>query len=339
MITQTSRTQRLVASCTIAVALSGFPPKNDMIIGPRTAYAQQADADTLIKDLEKSSPFGTENDGTHSDLVDKLVKIGSLAVPKLVAALKNVKVRRWVVRALGDIKDPQAIIPLTEMLESADKDMRTIASAAIVNIAKANPKNPDIAKAVNLMIEMLKDDSKRESTAQELGEMGSPAVGPLIGALKADDWKVRKGAAGALGTTGDVRALRGLVERLDDDNEDVQGDAASAIVEIAKANPKSPEVAKAVGSFIKRLRDDDGHESAVQELAEIGSPAVGPLIDALRDKNPKVRKGAAAALGEIKDARAIPALRRASRSDPDENVGNAADNSIKKIENGLNSSS
>jgi len=342
MITNTTRTrQGLVAACTIAVALSGFAPKKDTIMGLRTAYAQQTveDPDALIKDLEQTSPYGTEKDGMHSDTVDKLVKLGPPVVPKLIEALKNEKTKRWVVRALGDIKDPRALIPLTEMLDSADKDMRTIASAAIVDIAKADPKNPDIAKAVHMMIGMLGDDSKQESTIQELGEIGAPTVAPLIGALGNKDPKVRKGAAAALGKTGDVWAVRGLVERLDDENEDVWEEALGSLGTIAKANPGNPEVVKAIGLLIKKFKNDEKRESAIQELVEIGAPAVTPLIEALKDKNPKVREGAVKSLGEIKDARALPALRRISRSDPNEKVGNAADDSIKKIEAELNSSS
>ena len=49
-------------------------------------------------------------------------------------------------------------------------------------------------------------------------------------------------------------------------------------------------------------------EYAPVALAEVGEPAVDALIAALKDPLPEVRAGAAAALGDIGDERAIDAL-------------------------------
>ncbi|MDK1032825.1 MAG: HEAT repeat domain-containing protein, partial [Planctomycetia bacterium] len=49
-------------------------------------------------------------------------------------------------------------------------------------------------------------------------------------------------------------------------------------------------------------------KTATRALVEIGSPAVGPLCEALKDKSKEVRSAAAIALGDIGDARAAEPL-------------------------------
>ena len=69
--------------------------------------------------------------------------------------------------------------------------------------------------------------------------------------------------------------------------------------------------------MIKALEDEQrddydsyvrGREKIIEELRKIAGPAVEPLIRALKDENENVRKGAAWALGEIKDKRAVGPL-------------------------------
>ncbi len=61
---------------------------------------------------------------------------------------------------------------------------------------------------------------------------------------------------------------------------------------------------------IKKLQatDKDVREAAVKALVQIGSPAVDPLIKALKTDNPSVQAAAARALGLIGDKRAVMPL-------------------------------
>lgn len=63
---------------------------------------------------------------------------------------------------------------------------------------------------------------------------------------------------------------------------------------------------------------------------EIGAPAVAPLIVALKDSYGYMREGAAQALGQIGDARAVESL-SAALKDRDWDVGNAAAAALVKI--------
>ncbi len=63
-----------------------------------------------------------------------------------------------------------------------------------------------------------------------------------------------------------------------------------------------------VNYLISVLKDSSFHESALEKLADIGKPAVEPLVTALKDQDISIRQGAARALGAIKDNRALEPL-------------------------------
>jgi hypothetical protein len=63
-----------------------------------------------------------------------------------------------------------------------------------------------------------------------------------------------------------------------------------------------------VSYLISALKDLCFRESALEKLADIGKPAVEPLITALRNQDVSIRSGAARALGAIKDDRALEPL-------------------------------
>jgi HEAT repeat protein len=71
-------------------------------------------------------------------------------------------------------------------------------------------------------------------------------------------------------------------------------------------------------------------QKAAEALGKIGEPAVEPLIGALRDENRLVRRRAAEALGEIRDARAVEPLIGALR-DRDSWVRRRAAEALEKI--------
>lgn len=66
--------------------------------------------------------------------------------------------------------------------------------------------------------------------------------------------------------------------------------------------------ARAVEPLIANLMDEKCGCTSANALAKIGKPAVEPLITALKDKNPIVKRNAAMALGKIKDASAVNPL-------------------------------
>ena len=136
-------------------------------------------------------------------------------------------------------------------------------------------------------------------------------VDALIQKLKGEDRRVGQEAAVALGTAG-APAVEPLIAVLEDKNVDryARGLAAKALGEI-----KDP---RAVKPLIAVLGEDwRVSESAGDALANIGTPAVGPLIAVLEDKrvDRDARAEAADALGKLGDSRAVQPLILAMNDD------------------------
>jgi HEAT repeat protein len=98
-----------------------------------------------------------------------------------------------------------------------------------------------------------------------------------------------------------------LVQDLKDNDLIVRLHAAKALGEAKDA--------RAVEPLIAALGDKGCGHTAANALAKIGKPAVEPLIVALKNENPFVRRNAAEALGEIKDASAVKPLVDALKDD------------------------
>lgn len=109
--------------------------------------------------------------------------------------------------------------------------------------------------------------------------------------------KSRKPDVGKLRSTGDVA---GLVDALHHSEFVVRREAVRALGELGDA--------RAVGPLIAAMGEQSLGNDAAQALANLGSPAVQPLIAALDDPDASVHWGAADALGRTGDARAVEPL-------------------------------
>ena len=153
------------------------------------------------------------------------------------------------------------------------------------------------------------DPRIRQGAVMALGDSKDPrAVGPLIDALK--DPSVRDWATSALSHIKDPRAVEPLIALLKNKNTAsfVRASAAKVF-----GNIKDP---RAIDPLIATSKDTDQHArwSAIWALANIGEPAVGPLIVVLKDPNYLDRLFAASSLSEINDVRAVSALLEAWRN-------------------------
>jgi len=203
--------------------------------------------------------------------VEEIVLIGKPAVPALIDALKD---KDWSMRmeAAETHFSRGRIMTLTIVADVQEK-----AAEALGKIAKANPGSTEISKIVSALIDALKNEelmSVQWVAAEALGEIAeanpgsteiSKIVPALIDALKDKSWKVREGAAGALGKIG------------------VNDEQFETIIKMLK-NEKS-------------LEERDGAARALGCLKDIR--AIPALIDALKDEDWSVRWKAAEALGKI----------------------------------------
>ena len=266
----------------------------------------------------------------------------SFIVKKLIKELKHKddQVRRYAAEALGKMGDARAVEPLIQALKDETGFVANRAALALGEIGDA--------RAVEPLIESMKYKGGyvRGGAAQALGELGDKrAVEPLINALKADiSGYAPRQTAQALGELGDPMAIEPLIQALRDEDSSLREVAAKSLDKlgwypgdnIAKvycliAKKQWKEFTKigkpAVELLIQALKDEDYQVrgGAAEALREIGDKrAVEPLINVLKaDKNSHVRWGAAVALGEIGDKRAVEPLINALKADKDSRRGAA----------------
>jgi HEAT repeat protein len=122
-------------------------------------------------------------------------------------------IRAAAARALGDIGDARAVMPLTVTLRDPEWSVRHASAEALTNI-------PD-ARAIPHLLAAISDDSVfvRHAAGTALVKIGEPAVMPLITALKDSVPYKRETAAWALGRLHDDRAVKPLNTVLLKDND------------------------------------------------------------------------------------------------------------------------
>ncbi|HEX6034539.1 MAG TPA: HEAT repeat domain-containing protein [Anaerolineales bacterium] len=196
------------------------------------------------------------------------------ATPSLIKALHSAHpaIRGQVAEVFGISKDREAVPALLEALQGEYFTVRSRAALALGKIGDARTVQP--------LIGLMKDpeDEVRSAVCLALGFFKDPSTFDDITNVLLDDPKieVRQAAARALGNTGHPAALPYLLEALHDsywwyEREYAAGDLLTAI-------------------------------------EKMGTAAVDPLIEALRDKEGTVRKFAANLLGRLGDPRAIEPL-------------------------------
>lgn len=176
----------------------------------------------------------------------------------------------------------------------------------------APPAAPDVMAARLGELLADPDPDMRRTAAEALGKIGhASANSGLLSALNDQDARVRAAAALSLGRLGDGESGTALVGRLADSVEAVREASAVALGEI-EASPAHEQ------RILRVLRHAEGFGRAAASRALVGLDRVSfstDLVGALRDSDPIVRQGIAAALGETGDMRAVPHLLSLVRKD------------------------
>jgi HEAT repeat protein len=178
--------------------------------------------------------------------------------------------------------------------------------------ARTPAEQAKAAEQIARQIELLRDPDWYEAfeNFEVLASFGPPAVDPLIAALKDPCEPVRQPAARALGLIGDKRALQPLVEVLRNEKR-----------------PPEPTADSSYGGYVPT-------PIMIAAAGALGALAGGHadiLLPFLTDKAPQVREGIALALGETKDAKAVPSLIGLLK-DKDERVRAAATAALGRLE-------
>lgn len=248
------------------------------------------------------------------------------AVPALIDALKDEKVRVEAIYALAALKDRRAIEPILPYLTSTDVETRSAGLAAMcvfrepravpallralkakegqtyqIIVTLAALRVPEALPEIIRQLDEKNVDFIRvdDSLVTALTAYGKTAVKPLIGALSSKSTMTRAIAAAALGKLGDTAAVPALRKRLHDETSTVREEAATALGKLAPAEMRA--LTKEKHPEIRRL--------ALLALASVASPHdLKRLIMALHDPSVDIRYSVTWALARRHDPALISVL-------------------------------
>lgn len=216
----------------------------------------------------------------------------------------------------------QGVNTMLKLLEDnpvIDSRLRNTARSVLVDIGQ-----PAVGP---VMLAMRGTNPRIRKFAQEtLSEMGPVAVDALIAVLDNPDPYVRGRAIESLSQIGDTRAVEAIKGKLNDPSKLVQVEAAAALHKMGVMNPTD--------TIIGALSDPDviTRRSAAKAASEIiKNPPLGPLLKAVNDEDPEVRDYAVQALGKTGSPEAVQPLINIMKSDVVDNVKNSAAKSLEKI--------
>lgn len=212
------------------------------------------------------------------------------AVPYLAKALgdTNSEVRKAAVLALASIADSEACDILEGALENPDLQVRQFALQALGNIG-------DHTATASIAFQLDHDNEEIAlEAAKALGKLGVPALPALHQAIRYKNPRVRKTVIEALGSIGNQQSVPALVHALDDEDEKVREEAAGALGKVG-----GTQAVQALVNALKKDVDNDVRFAAIRSLDVIGDPlAIDAAIQALVDKDARIREWAARALGD-----------------------------------------
>ncbi len=314
-------------------------------LGPDAAPAVPALLETLRTDVG-----GRGEEASHQDYRSALALagIGKPAVEGLIGLLKHKKegVRAEVVMSLGRI-GPDAAPAVAELIPLLGDKNERIGREAVVALGHigASAIDPLVAACAD------KDVTVRQRAIESLGRSSAPSDEAKQAVLKnaADSAPAVQAAAvralAGFGLTDDV--LQQVVkENLRQGNEDVRLAVVNLLVQrqsllrrmaadlqsllTAKDNGVARHTAFLLGKsgpgagplLLAALREKSSRiDQIAAALAQIGRPLVDSLTQALKDRDARVRCGAALALGQIRPVRAgIAQMLTVGLNDPDREV-------------------
>lgn len=215
---------------------------------------------------------------------------------------------------LASIADERVLKPLMKALRSHDWIVRMHAAKALGRI-----KNPD---AIPVLIPLLQDKVKavREETSTALAAIGDRAIPALLETLQHQDWLIRLHAVESLGKTRSHLVVEPLLSTLFNDRDSaVREDAIRALGEIRDPRAveylftamKEPGLRTLAVETLGRIGDPRAVPVLIEVVQGVNPPIAPRAVEGCGDQwNEEVLTQAAAvrALGMIGDESALPVL-------------------------------
>jgi PAS domain S-box-containing protein len=233
------------------------------------------------------------------------------AIPALLAALEdeNVNVRYHVIEALGKLQAPDALEPLLKIAETRDFFLSFAALAALRQIADES--------IAGRLLPLLRVDFLRDAAVETLGAIGNEEIVAALTGLLNEDNPPATAIAAALDTlSARYENASGIVERARQSID--AGGKSNLLAALDNAGDADLiSVVRLAGWFDdERIREklaallenENVRDEAARALWRQGETAVERLIEKLAADDSEVRRTVVGALGELKNARAVPAL-------------------------------
>lgn len=248
--------------------------------------------------------------------IEALRSIGAPAVEVVGACLiePDLSVQESASAILATIADERVLIPLIMALRSGNWIVRMHVAKALGRV-----RNTD---AVEPLIPLLQDKVKavREEAAAAMAAIGDAAIPSLLKALQHEDWLVRLHAVESLGKAQSKRAVEPLLSVLFNDRDSaVREDAVRALGEIGDPQAvdhlftamREPGLRTLAVEALGRIGDRRAVPVLIDVVTGANPPEVTRTVAGCGDQwdEEAITQGAAArALGEIGDDQAIPSL-------------------------------
>ena len=164
----------------------------------------------------------------EGDLLDMLHQIGSLALDKIIEAVRAsntpLSVKIDLVQLIGRIGDPRTIADLESIRNTSNGALKIEINAALYKLGKK-----EYQKEIVLALKD-SDVTVRRSAAKAMAEMNDSPTADIIDILDDADAQVRKYGAQALQNSPDKKAVNLLVKLLkNDSSEDVKKVASETL--------------------------------------------------------------------------------------------------------------
>jgi HEAT repeat protein len=276
--------------------------------------------------------------------IEGLARMGKNAVPVLVEGLKKPDANRrlLILRAMvaNKMDARGAVAELLVLTSDENHEVRKLsrtvldglgkgAVAELIKVLKdpAQPETSHVAAAAALativpgkdnlldLVRLLKDAKVelRRAAADALAKLGPDAIdvlAELIAAMRDDDGAVRAGVGRAIKNTGRPGAakLQGMLAKETD--AAVKANLATAL-RLTTFGGKETTLPALIDALADK--EDIVARAAAEMLGGLGESAVDPLVGALKDPNPSVRRHATLALKDIGATakKAVPLLTEA----------------------------
>ena len=278
------------------------------------------DARALPPLMERFRELIDEKENISGRIIkNALISFGAKAVPFLMDDMKSSswRVRSKALDILCEIEDPGLKVVFLEALTDTEPDVRAKGARGLGRIKEAELVVEPLTK--------LYDDETwvvRYHCVKSLGLIGDKSSVDLFKrAITDSNWQVRRAAAEALGSFG-VSAIKELTDVM------LRSNDRFAREQVAEELQRSG----LIYAIIENLRNPAGSKVSEEMLFDVGKNGViSPLLEAMEDPDPVMRRKVAALLGRIGNFRARDILERSARDDADLQVKLEAGKALESV--------